>query len=205
MLIWKISLSIVNKIQSKLFCIAHRRAHSVWKPPMCEWLGIYTSYTIYQLHHRRLCIDKASFFASHWNYLSMTVKTFEACHWHLWQHMTKKLRKVLVERENSQPITSWHVTLPSPQNTANYKASRTAARFYYYYSEANRNLPSVMQKPITHQRTCKRWHKQLHTCKRWHRQPRTCKRWLKRTNQAMTCVTNQAPPRVAHPSPNSYK
>ena len=72
-----------------------------------------------------------------------------------------------------------------------------------------------MQKPITHQRTCKRWpkqlrtckrwHKQLCTCKRWHKQPRTCKRWLKRTNQVVTCVTNQAPPCVAHPPPNSYK
>ena len=25
-------------------------------------------------HHQRLCIDKASSIASHWNYLSMTVK-----------------------------------------------------------------------------------------------------------------------------------
>ena len=55
-----------------------------------------------------------------------------------------------VERENSRPITSWHVTLSSPQNTANYKAPRIAARFCYDYSEANRNSPSVMQKPITH-------------------------------------------------------
>ena len=29
--------------------------------------------------------------------------------------------------------------------------------------------------------------------------PRACKRWHKRTNQAVTCVTNQTPPRVAHP------
>ena len=52
-----------------------------------------------------------------------------------------------VKRENSRPITSWHVTLPSPQNTANYKAPRIAARFCYHYLETNRNLPSVMQKP----------------------------------------------------------
>ena len=97
------------------------------------------------------------------------------------------LEGAFVERENSRPITSWHVILPSPQNTANYKAPRTTIRFCYHYSEANRNLPSVMQKPITHQRTCKRWHKQ----------PRTCKRWLKQTNQAVACV--------AHPLPNSYK
>ena len=108
-----------------------------------------------------------------------------------------------VERENSRPITSWHITLPCPQNTANYKAPRAAIRFCYHYSEANRNLPSVMQKPITHQCTCKWWHKQHRTCKRWHKQPRTCKRWLKWTNQAVTCVTNQAPPRVAHPPQTS--
>ena len=108
---------------------------------------------------------------------------------------------VFVERENFRPITSWHVILPSPQNTANYKALRTATRFCYYYSEANRNLSSVMQKPITHQctckqwhkqpRTCKWWHKQSHTCKWWHKQSSTCKRWHKQTNQAVTCVTNQ--------------
>ena len=115
------------------------------------------------------------------------------------------LEGAFVERENSRPITSGHVTLPSPQNTTNYRAPCIATRFCYNYSEANRNLPSVMQKPITHQRTCKRWHKQLRMYKRWHKQPRTCKRWLKRTNQAVTCVTNQAPPRVAHPPPNSYK
>ena len=49
-----------------------------------------------------------------------------------------------IEGENSKPITSWHVILPSPQNTANYKAPRIAARFCYHYSETNRNLPSVM-------------------------------------------------------------
>ena len=52
-----------------------------------------------------------------------------------------------VERENSRPITSWHVILPSPQNTANYKAPHITARFCYHYSETNKNLPSVMQKP----------------------------------------------------------
>ena len=57
-----------------------------------------------------------------------------------------------VKREKSQPITSWHVILSSPQNTTNYKAPHIAARFCYHYLETNRNLPSVMQKPITHQR-----------------------------------------------------
>ena len=52
-----------------------------------------------------------------------------------------------VERENSWPITSWHVILPSLQNKANYKVPRIAARFCYHYLETNRNLPSVMQKP----------------------------------------------------------
>ena len=61
------------------------------------------------------------------------------------------LEGAFVERENSRPIISWHVTLPSPQNTANYKAPRIAARFCYHYSETNRNLPSVMQEPITPQ------------------------------------------------------
>ena len=51
-----------------------------------------------------------------------------------------------IERENSQPITSWHVILPSPQDTGNYKAPRIATRFCYHYSETNRNLSSVMQK-----------------------------------------------------------
>ena len=51
-----------------------------------------------------------------------------------------------VERENSRSITSWHVILPSPQDTTNYKAPRIATRFCYHYSETNRNLPSVMQK-----------------------------------------------------------
>ena len=72
-------------------------------------------------------------------------------------HHTQKLcawmslEEAFVERENSRPITSWHVILPSPQNTVNYKALRIAARFCYHYSKTNRNLPSVMQKPITHQ------------------------------------------------------
>ena len=53
----------------------------------------------------------------------------------------------VVKRENSWPITSWHFILLSPQNTANYKAPRIAVRFCYHYSEINKNLPSVMQKP----------------------------------------------------------
>ena len=57
------------------------------------------------------------------------------------------LKGAFVERENSWPIISWHVILPSPQNTANYKAPRIVTRFCYHYSETNRNLPSVMQKP----------------------------------------------------------
>ena len=56
-----------------------------------------------------------------------------------------------VEKENSRPITSWHVTLLSPQNTANYKVSCIATRFCYHYSKTNKNLLSVMQMPITHQ------------------------------------------------------
>ena len=79
------------------------------------------------------------------------------------------LKGAFVERENSWPITSWYIILPSLQNTANYKALRTATRFCYHYSEANGNLPSVMQKPITNECTCKRWHKQPRTCKRWHK------------------------------------
>ena len=59
--------------------------------------------------------------------------------------------EVIIERENSRPITSWYVTLQSPQNTANYKVPRIDARFCYHYSKTYRNLSSVMQKPITHQ------------------------------------------------------
>ena len=53
---------------------------------------------------------------------------------------------IIVEKKNSRPITNWHVTLPSPQNTVNYKVPRIATRFCYHYSETNINLPSVMQK-----------------------------------------------------------
>ena len=90
-------------------------------------------------------------------------------------HYTQKLcvwtslEGTFVEKKNFWPITSWHIILPSPQNTANYKAPRTATRFCYHYSKANGNLLSVMQKPITHQRTCKQWYKQPRTCKRWHK------------------------------------
>ena len=70
--------------------------------------------------------------------------TLKLCAW-------TSLEEAFVERENSRPITSWHVTLPSPQDTANYKAPRIATRFCYHYLETNRNLPSIMQKPITHQ------------------------------------------------------
>ena len=101
----------------------------------------------------------------------------------------------IVERENSRPITNWHVTLPSPQVIANYKALCIATGLCFHYLETNRNLPSVMQKKQSYISACKRWHKQSSAYKRWHR----------RINQAMTCVTNQTPPRVAHPSPNSYK
>ena len=58
-----------------------------------------------------------------------------------------------VERENSQPITSLYVILPSLPNTANYKVPRIAARFCYHYSETNKNLPSVMQK-LNHISAC---------------------------------------------------
>ena len=70
--------------------------------------------------------------------------TLKLCAW-------TSLEEAFVERENSRPITNWHVTLPSPQDTANYKAPRIATRFCYHYLETNRNLPSIMQKPITHQ------------------------------------------------------
>ena len=66
--------------------------------------------------------------------------TLKLCAW-------TSLEEAFVERENSRPMTSWHVTLPSPQNTVNYKAPRIAARFCYHYSKTNRNLPNVMQKP----------------------------------------------------------
>ena len=130
-------------------------------------------------------------------------------------YLISKSWRVIVERENSRPITSWHVTLPSSQDTTNYKVPRIATRFCYHYSETNRNLPSVMQKKQSHINACKWWHKQSSACKQWHKQSSACKRWHKqsnackrrhrRTNQAVTCVTNQTPPRVAHLPPNSYK
>ena len=61
-------------------------------------------------------------------------------------YLISKSWRVIVERENSWPITSWHVTLPSSQDITNYKVPRIATRFCYYYSETNRNLPNVMQK-----------------------------------------------------------
>ena len=68
------------------------------------------------------------------------------------RHMNEQLIKEfqlnkVVERENSWPVTSWHFILLSPQNAANYKAPCITARFCYHYSETNKNLPSVMQKP----------------------------------------------------------
>ena len=63
--------------------------------------------------------------------------TLKLCVW-------TSLEGEFVERENSRPITSWHITLPSLQNIANYKAPHVAARFCYHYSEANINFPSVM-------------------------------------------------------------
>ena len=120
-------------------------------------------------------------------------------------YLISKSWRVIVERENSWPITSWHVTLPSSQDITNYKVPRIATRFCYYYSETNRNLPSVMQKKQSHISACKQWHKQSSACKRWHKLSNACKRRHRRTNQAVTCVTNQTPPRVAHPPPNSYK
>ena len=65
------------------------------------------------------------------------------------------LEEAFVEKENSQPITSWHVTLLGPQNTVNYKVPRIAVRVLLSLLRSQGNLPSVMQKPITHQRTCK--------------------------------------------------
>ena len=110
------------------------------------------------------------------------------------------LEGAFVEREK---FPTYHkLTHHSTKSTKYNKlqAPRTATRFCYHYSEANGNLPSVMQKPITHQRTCKWWHKQPRTCKRlqkqprtckqWHKQSSACKRWHKQTNQAVTCVTN---------------
>ena len=59
----------------------------------------------------------------------------------------------LVERENSQPITGWHIILPSPQCMANYKASCTATSFHYHHSETKRGLPSVIE--IKHKKHAK--------------------------------------------------
>ena len=48
--------------------------------------------------------------------------TLKLCTW-------TSLEGKFVERENFRPITSWHIILPSPQNTANYKEPRIVARF----------------------------------------------------------------------------
>ena len=112
----------------------------------CGW--IYSSKIIsscWKLHHPQLLHLKSqvlkkkknSIFETHCH---TTLK--KLCAW-------TSLKGAFVERKNSRPITSWHVTLPSPQDTANYKAPRIATRFCYHYSETNRNLPSVMQEPIT--------------------------------------------------------
>ena len=52
---------------------------------------------------------------------------------------------ISIERENSQPITSWHIILPSPQSTANFEASCTTTSFYHHHSGTNRNFPSVLK------------------------------------------------------------
>ena len=69
----------------------------------------------------------------------------------------------------------------------------------------NQSHLSMCKRWHKHLSTCKRWHKQPCTCKQWHKQSSACKRWHRRTNQVVTCVTNQTLPRVAHPPPNSYK
>ena len=91
-----------------------------------------------------------------------------------------------VKRENSRPITSWHIILPSPQNTINYKAPRTATRFCYHYTKTNRNLPSVIE--IGALKACKN-QSHIDTCKQWHKQPGACKRWCMQSNRVLTCVT----------------
>ena len=53
-------------------------------------------------------------------------------------------RKIGVDGENSQSITSWHIILLSSQRMANYKAPYTATSFYHHHSETNKNLLSVI-------------------------------------------------------------
>ena len=113
--------------------------------------------------------------------------TLKLCTW-------TSLEGEFVERENFRPITSWHIILPSSQNIANYKEPRIVARFSI-----------TAQKPIEIcQVSCKN-QSHISVCKQWHKQSSACKRWHKWTNQTVTCVTNQTPPRVTHAHPNSYK
>ena len=55
------------------------------------------------------------------------------------------LERAFVERENSQPIISWHIILPSPQSIANYKVQRTTTSFYHHHSETSKILPGVIE------------------------------------------------------------
>ena len=157
-----------------------------------------------------------------------------ACFCHLKDLKVNTWKEDVVEKENSQPITSWHIILPNQQNATNYKAPRTTTRFCYHYSKTNRNLPSVIEigawnacKNQSHISACKWWHKQRNACKRWHKQSNralTCVTlkiktfqpikqchvsWRKSlkspSNQTVTHATNQTLPRVAHPPPDSYK
>ena len=52
---------------------------------------------------------------------------------------------ISIKRENSQPITSWHIILPSSQSMTNYKTSHIATSFHYSHSETNRDLSSGIQ------------------------------------------------------------
>ena len=64
--------------------------------------------------------------------------TLKLCAW-------TSLERAFVERENSWPITNWHIILPSLQSMANYKVSCTATKFCYYYSKTNRYLSSIVE------------------------------------------------------------
>ena len=54
-------------------------------------------------------------------------------------------RKIGVDEENSQSITSWHIILLSSQRMTNYKTPYTATSFYHHHSETKRNFPSIIE------------------------------------------------------------
>ena len=144
-LFWNyLNLTLTEKVQSRKYIQILAVPFSVSSKPFI-WVGLlFENYLILLKAPppSTTSLKESSVKINFWN--SLPHHTPKLCAW-------MSLEGAFVKKENSRPITNWHVTLLSPQNTANYKVSRIATRFCYHYSKTNKNLLSVMQMPITHQ------------------------------------------------------